>query len=236
MTSRKATMTTRFDDQKGRSPDDTDNRITTPNTHNAISLYADDKAAIGKAGDDKTIEFEEIESDGERSVSGGRFDACNAVWKEVINPHVDNYLDKIIRWLNCHAAAWKALHNDDFEAFADTIAVNWSDAQQHLIPSLQKQNTTGQRWVTSLIQKALDVAWDRWQQRNEMHNHTLHPWRTVEGIESRGNYIFFDKRLVAILQERIYHADEPWLQQRDCPSTIHTTPTLSAHQGTPGDT
>jgi hypothetical protein len=86
------------------------------------------------------------------------------------------------------------------------------------------------------MQKALDVAWDRWQQRNEMHNHTLHPWRTVEAIESRGNYIFFDKRLVAILQERIYHADEPWLQQRDCRPTIHTTPTLSAHQGTPGDT
>mgnify|MGYP000057996801 CR=1 FL=1 len=83
MTSRKATITTRFDDQKGRSPDDADNRIATPNTHNAVSLHADDKAAIGKAGDDKTIEFEEIESDGERSVSGGRFDACNAVWKEV---------------------------------------------------------------------------------------------------------------------------------------------------------
>jgi hypothetical protein len=83
--------------------------------------------------------------------------------------------------------------------------------------------------VTSLTQKALDVAWDRWQQRNEMHNHTLHPWRTAEAIESRGNHNFFDKRLVAILQERICHADEPWLQQRDRRSTIHTTPPHFQH-------
>jgi hypothetical protein len=183
MTSEKATMTDSFDCQKGRSPDDTDNCVTAPNTHNAVSLHADDKAAIGKAGDDKTIELEEIESNGERSVSGGRFDACNALWKEVINPHVDA-LDKIIRWLNGLTVAWKALHN--VEALADAIAVNWSDAQ-HLHPSLQKKNTTGQRWVTLLTQKALDVAWDRWQRCNDIHNHILRPWRAAEAIESRDN-------------------------------------------------
>jgi hypothetical protein len=35
------------------------------------------------------------------------------------------------------------------------------------------------------MQKALCVAWDRWQQRNDTHNHTLHPWRAAEVIESR---------------------------------------------------
>jgi hypothetical protein len=111
MTCKNATMTDRFDDQKGRSPDNTDNRVTALNTHNAVSLHACDKAAIGKAGDDKTIELEEIESSsGKWSVSGGRFDACNAAWKEVINPHVDD-LDKIVRWVNGLTAAWKALHN-----------------------------------------------------------------------------------------------------------------------------
>jgi hypothetical protein len=179
-----ATMTDMFDDQKGRSPDNADNSITTPNTHNAVSLHANDKAAIGKAGDDKTIKFEEIESNGKRPASGGRFDACNAPWKEVINPHVED-LDKIIRWLNGLTAALKPLHND-VEALADTISVSWSDAQ-HLLPSLQKKCTTDQRWVTSLSQKALDVAWDQWQRRNDIHDHTLHPWRAAEAIESREN-------------------------------------------------
>jgi hypothetical protein len=77
--------------------------------------------------------------------------------------------------------------NDDVEAFADTIAVTRSDTQQHLLPSSPKKNTSGQQWVTSLVQKALDVAWDKWQQRNDSHNHTLHPWRTAEAIESRCN-------------------------------------------------
>jgi hypothetical protein len=171
MTSEKATMTDMFDDQKGRSPDDAENRVTTPNTHNAVSLHAGDKAAIGKAG-----EFEEIESNGERSASGKKFDARSAAWKEVI---------KIIRWLNGLTAALKPLH-DDVEALADTIAVSWSDAQ-HLLPSLRRRCATDQRWVTSLTQRALDVAWDRWQQRNDVHNHTLHPWRAAEAIESRDN-------------------------------------------------
>jgi hypothetical protein len=110
----------------------------------------------------------EIKSNGERSVSGGRFDACNAAWKEVINPHVDD-LAKIVRRLNGLTAAWKVIHNVD--AFADTIATNWSDAQ-HLLPSLQnKKNTTGQRWVTLSTQR----------------HPQSHPWCAAEAIESREN-------------------------------------------------
>jgi hypothetical protein len=50
----------------------------------------------------------------------------------------------------------------------------WSDAQQRYIDSLQKKNT-GRRWTISLIQKAIDVAWDMWEQRNDIKYNTLHP-------------------------------------------------------------
>jgi hypothetical protein len=43
----------------------------------------------------------------------------------------------------------------------------WSDSQQRYIDSLRKTNT-GLRWTASVIQKALDIAWDRWEQRNEV--------------------------------------------------------------------
>ena len=106
-------MTTRFDDQKCRSPDDTDNHITsTPNTRNAISLYADEKAAIGKAVDDKTIELEEIEPNDEKFTRRGNSFDCDAVLKEVIIPHVDDLED--------HGTTSKPAQHDESiqEAFA----------------------------------------------------------------------------------------------------------------------
>jgi hypothetical protein len=54
------------------------------------------------------------------------------------------------------------------------VGRKWSDAQQRYIDSLYKKNT-GRRWTISLIQKALDVAWDMWQQRNDIKHNTLHP-------------------------------------------------------------
>jgi hypothetical protein len=33
----------------------------------------------------------------------------------------------------------------------------------------------GQRWAISLVQKALDVSWDVWEQRNDIKHNTLHP-------------------------------------------------------------
>jgi hypothetical protein len=56
------------------------------------------------------------------------------------------------------------------------IAKRWSDAQQRFIDSLAKKNT-GRRWTASLIQKALDVAWDMWEQRNDIKHNTSHPRR-----------------------------------------------------------
>ena len=58
----------------------------------------------------------------------------------------------------------------------------WSDAQQRFIDSLQKKNT-GRRWIISLIQKALDVAWDMWEQRNDVKHNTLHPRRAAEVLD-----------------------------------------------------
>ena len=50
----------------------------------------------------------------------------------------------------------------------------WSDAQQRYIDSLHKKNT-GRRWTIAIIQKAIDVAWDMWEQRNDIKHNTLHP-------------------------------------------------------------
>jgi hypothetical protein len=52
------------------------------------------------------------------------------------------------------------------------IAKKWSDAQQRHADSLQKKNA-GQRWAISLVQKALEVSWDMWEQRNDIKHNTL---------------------------------------------------------------
>jgi hypothetical protein len=42
------------------------------------------------------------------------------------------------------------------------------------IDSLQKKNAR-RRWTISLIQKALEIAWDMWEQRNHIKHNALHP-------------------------------------------------------------
>jgi hypothetical protein len=59
------------------------------------------------------------------------------------------------------------------------IAWKWSDSQQRCVDSLQKKNT-GRRWAISVIQKALDVAWNMWEQRNDVKHNTLHPRQAAE--------------------------------------------------------
>jgi hypothetical protein len=46
--------------------------------------------------------------------------------------------------------------------------------EQRCVDSLQKKNT-GRRWTISLIQKALEIAWDVWEQRNHIKHNALHP-------------------------------------------------------------
>jgi hypothetical protein len=59
------------------------------------------------------------------------------------------------------------------------IALKWSDSQQRHIDTLQKYNI-GRRWAVSVIQKVLDVAWDVWEQRNDIKHDTLHPRKAAE--------------------------------------------------------
>jgi hypothetical protein len=66
-----------------------------------------------------------------------------------------------------------------YQLLLGRIARKWSDSQQRYIDSLQKKNT-GRRWAISVIQKALDVAWDMWEQRNDIKHNTLHPRRAAE--------------------------------------------------------
>jgi hypothetical protein len=58
----------------------------------------------------------------------------------------------------------------------------WSDAQQRYIDSLQKKNT-GRRWTIALIQKAIDVAWDMWEQRNDIKHNTMHPRAAAAALD-----------------------------------------------------
>jgi hypothetical protein len=57
----------------------------------------------------------------------------------------------------------------------------WSDSQQRYIYSLHRKNS-GRRWVSSVIQKARDIAWDIWEQRNDINQNTMHPWRAAEVV------------------------------------------------------
>ena len=66
-----------------------------------------------------------------------------------------------------------------YQLLLGRIAKKWSDAQQRYIDSLQKKNT-GRRWAISLVQKALEVSWDMWEQRNDIKHNTLHPRRAAE--------------------------------------------------------
>jgi hypothetical protein len=157
MTPETATMMPFDFDKKDRAHDDTINPIHTPNTRNATSLYADDKAAIGKAVADETIEIEEIETNGARSTSGSDGSAKQhhvPGLNEEIN--VDDSKDHAIE-----------------EHLPETPLRKWSDAQQRYLDFLHTKNT-GQRCTISLIQKALDVAWDMWDQRNHIDNNTVH--------------------------------------------------------------
>ena len=77
------------------------------------------------------------------------------------------------RWGTQHAVAeqdrigW-------YQFFLGRLGKKWSDAQQRYIDSLNQKNT-GRRWTIAIIQKAIDMAWDMWEQRNDIKHNTLHP-------------------------------------------------------------
>ena len=65
----------------------------------------------------------------------------------------------------------QAFGNQDgigWQAFLEGApAKGWSDAQQRYYDALGRRNT-GERWLTAIIQKSWDVAWDLWDHRNNV--------------------------------------------------------------------
>ena len=59
------------------------------------------------------------------------------------------------------------------------LSKKWSDSQQRYIDSLKRKNS-GRRWTSSVIQKALEIAWDMWEQCNDINQNTMHPRRAEE--------------------------------------------------------
>ncbi len=54
--------------------------------------------------------------------------------------------------------------------FEGWIPISWEEAQQSYY-SLIRSHCTGRRWITSLIKKLWNVAWDLWEHRNGiLHN------------------------------------------------------------------
>jgi hypothetical protein len=49
------------------------------------------------------------------------------------------------------------------------------------------RRNSGRRWTASVIQKALDIAWDMWEQHNGINQNTMHPRRaaTMEEIKAQ---------------------------------------------------
>jgi hypothetical protein len=62
------------------------------------------------------------------------------------------------------------------------VSKKWSDSQQRFIDSLKRKNS-GRRWTSAVIQKALDIAWDMWEQRNDVLHNSMHPQRAVAVAE-----------------------------------------------------
>ena len=79
------------------------------------------------------------------------------------------------------ALGWK----NTFDGF---ICNEWEEAQQTYLIWLNRR-TTGKRWVSRLIRKLMEVAWDMWRQRQKIanepmseHTHDIHA-RLDEAIE-----------------------------------------------------
>ena len=87
--------------------------------------------------------------------------------------------------------------------WADILS-NGLTPQQRYIDSLHKKNT-GRHWASSLIQKALNVSWDMWEQRNEICHNTLHPRRAVEVqlIKSQLSLLFRQGSTAYLPQDRL---------------------------------
>ena len=82
--------------------------------------------------------------------------------------------------------ALREQNNIGWTAFIEgRLSTHWASAQQHHFQALHKKNT-GHRWVSSLIQKLLDVAWDQWDHWcgiNHRHSVSANDTRISTAVE-----------------------------------------------------
>ena len=70
------------------------------------------------------------------------------------------------------------------------ISPEWLRVHSTIVPS--KENYKSKRWVSALIKKLVETAWDMWEHRNGIMHSAAHPWRQHErmalAVEIRRQY------------------------------------------------
>jgi hypothetical protein len=102
--------------------------------------------------------------------------------------HGDNHLPPLCQWdiYGSHHAAESQDKIGWYNFLLGRMSKKWAGSQQRYIDSMKRKNS-GRRWTALVIQKALDIAWDMWEQRNDINQNTMHPrWVTdVEEIKAQ---------------------------------------------------
>jgi hypothetical protein len=95
--------------------------------------------------------------------------------------HGNNHLPRL-RQRDIYGAH-HAVENQDkigwYNFLLGRMSNKWSNSQQRYIDSMRRKNS-GRRWTASVIQKALDIAWGMWEQRNDINQNTMHPRRVAD--------------------------------------------------------
>jgi hypothetical protein len=97
--------------------------------------------------------------------------------------HGENHLPRLRQWdiYGSHHAVESQDKIGWYNFLLGRMSKKWSNSQQRYIDSTKRKNS-GRRWTASVIQKALDIAWNTWEQRNNINQNTMHP-RRVAGVE-----------------------------------------------------
>ena len=57
-------------------------------------------------------------------------------------------------------------------------AIGWAETQQRYFDFI-KSKRTGKRWLSAVIRKCWDIAWDQWDHRNKVLNDKDHSILTI---------------------------------------------------------
>jgi hypothetical protein len=97
--------------------------------------------------------------------------------------HGENHLPRLRQWdiYGSHHAVESQDKIGWYNFLLGQMSKKWSSSQQRYIDSMKRKNS-GCRWSALVIQKALDIAWDMWEQRKDINQNTMHP-RQVANVE-----------------------------------------------------